>query len=149
MKKFLYLALLFIGFNAEAQKGVVFKMKFLPDHDYNGTVNITINCNVNLSGDNDVLDKIKAQGITIPVVANVAMKVAGDIKTGARGSNNFPVTMGYKIDQLAVNFNGKDIPVPIPATVSAMNIYGHVGADGKLIADSLGGNKMKEIGALH
>jgi hypothetical protein len=145
MKKLLYLSLLLIGFNAEAQKGVVFKMKFLPDHDYNGTVNITINCNVNLSGDNDVLDKIKAQGITIPVVANVAMKMAGDTKTGARGSNGiFPVTMSYKIDQLAVNLSGKDIPVPIPATATAMNIYGHVGADGKLIADSLGGNKMKD-----
>jgi hypothetical protein len=145
MKKLLYLSLLLVGLNAEAQKGVVFKMKFLPNHDYNGAVNMTINCKVNLSGDKDVLDKLTAQGITIPVNANVEIKMAGDTKTGARGSNDiFPVTMTYKVDQLAVNLNGKDIPIPIPATATAIAIYGHVGADGKLTADSLGGKKMKD-----
>jgi hypothetical protein len=145
MKKLLYLALLLIGFNVEAQKGIVFKMKFLPDHDYNGTVNMTINCKVNLSGDKDVLDKLETQGITQPITANVVMKMGGDTKTGAIGSNNiFPLTMNYKIDQLTVNLNGKEIPVPIPATANAITIYGHMGADGKLTADSLGGNKMKD-----
>ncbi|MDP9046825.1 MAG: hypothetical protein M3N14_01725 [Bacteroidota bacterium] len=145
MKKLIYLSLLFIGFNAQAQKGIVFKMKFLPNHDYNGTVNMNISCKVNLSGDKDVLDKLTAQGITLPVNANVVMKMGGDTKTGARGSNDiFPVTMKFKVDQLAVNLNGKDINVPIPATANATTIFGHAGVDGKLIADSIGGNKMKD-----
>ncbi len=145
MKKLLYLSLLFIGFNAQAQKGVVFKMKFLPNRDYNGMVSMNINAKVNLSGDNNVIDKLQTQGITLPLNGNVLMKMTNDTKTGANGANNgFPLTMTFKFDELNVNLNGKEIPVPIPATASAMNIYGHVGADGKLMADSIGGNKMKD-----
>jgi len=145
MKKLIYLSLLLIGFNAEAQKGVVFKMKFLPNHDYSGSVNLDITCKVNLSGDNAVLDKLQTQGITFPLNANAVMKMTTDTKTGANGANNsFPLTMTFKFDELNVNLNGKEIPVPIPAAATTMNIYGHVGADGKLMADSIGGNKMKD-----
>ena len=108
MKKLIYLALLLFAFKAEAQKGVVFKMKYLPNHDYNGTLSLNISAKVNLSGDQATLDKLQAQGIKQPLTGNVVIKGVGDIKTGPRGANDiFPLTMTYKLDQLNVNFNGR------------------------------------------
>jgi hypothetical protein len=144
MKKLIYLSLLLFVFKAEAQKSITFKYKYLPNHTYDGTVSMDMNCNVTLKGDTQVIGKLKSQGITQPIALNVGMKMTGGVKTGAPDANNiFPLTMNYKIDQMSINISGKAIPMP--ATMNSdIKIYGHVGTDGKLKADSVNANKLKD-----
>jgi hypothetical protein len=144
MKKIIFLSLLLFVFKAEAQESVTFKMAYAPNHNYNGTVNMDMNCNVTLKGDTQITNKLKAQGMTQPLVLSMGMKMNGNIKTGSPGTDGvFPLVMNYKMGQLNINIGGKAIPMPAQVS-SDMNIYGHVGADGKLKADSISGNKMKD-----
>ena len=102
MKKIIYLSLFLFVFKAEAQESVTFNMKYLPGHDYNGTVSMDIKCNITLSGDDQIIDKLNAQGMTQPIAFNMGMKMNGDTKTEAhwRQNNIFPLMMNYKIDEL-------------------------------------------------
>jgi hypothetical protein len=144
MKKIIILSLLLFAFTAEAQKSVTFKFKYLPNHNYDGTLTIGINCNVTLKGDTQIINKLKAKGVSQPVVLNVAVKLNSNTKTGPPDANGiFPLVMTYKMDTLNVNVGGKAIPIPSKIN-SGINIYGHAGADGKLKADSIGGGKMKD-----
>ena len=144
MKKYIYLLLLLIVFKAEAQDGVVFKMKYLPGHNYNGGITMAINCKISLSGDQKILDQINSQGVTQPIALDMTISMKGITKTGLPGKNNvFPLTMNYKLDSLKLNMGGKAIPIPEKANPDMM-VYGHVGSDGKLVADSLSGGTAKD-----
>jgi hypothetical protein len=117
MKKLLYLPLLLAAFAANAQQGIVFKMKYLPNHNYNATTNMTMKVNLNLSGDNNLAASINPGGG--PLDIDMAMSMDGTIKTGAKGANNsFPIAIGYKMGQMNMTMNGKKIDVPIPALTS-------------------------------
>ncbi|MDB5091384.1 MAG: hypothetical protein JWR09_5378 [Mucilaginibacter sp.] len=144
MKKSICLLLLLFVFKAEAQKSVLFKMKYLPNRTYTMGTSMTMNFNVDLSGNEDIIEKIKAEGFTQPIKANIAMSTSGNTKTGAPGADNVtPMIMAYKIEQISVKIGEKAIPVPLKAN-SQVSIYGHVGQDGKFKADSLNGNNLKD-----
>lgn len=129
----------------KAQNEVLFKIKYLPGHNYKGVVSMDIKCNVTLSGDDKVIEGLKKQGIAQPIAFNMGMNMTGDINTGSTAASKiFPLTMNYRIGQLNASINGKDIPMPAKVTSTDVIIYGHVGADGKLKADSLNGGKLKD-----
>ena len=145
MKKLIYLSLLLFVFKAEAQQSAIFKIKYLPNHNYNGTVNMDLNCHITLTGNDTIISKLTSQGITQPITANVKMKMDGSTQTGAVGPGNlFPLTMKYKFDDLSVDVSGKSIPIPTDKLSAGVSIYGHVGQDGKIKADSIGGQKIKD-----
>jgi hypothetical protein len=144
MKKLIYLSILLFAFKAEAQQSITFKLQYLPNHNYNGTVSMDMNCNITLKGDTQTMNKLTAQGIVQPIALNVGMKMIGNIKTGSPDVKSvFPLTMNYKIDTMSLTLSGKTIPIPAKINQD-INIYGHVGADGKLKADSVSGNKLKD-----
>src|SRR5471030_2255440 len=99
MKKLCLYALLCLFFTQlKAQDGVVFKIKYLPNHNYQMAVNMGIKFNVTVSGDQKILDMLSAQGITQPVIADIALGLGGSMKTGAAGSDGtFPLSIDYKI----------------------------------------------------
>jgi len=145
MKNLLYLPLLFLFSNLHAQQGVVFKIKYLPNHTYQGTVNMTINAKATLSGNDTIISKLTSQGITQPLALNVKMEMKGNTQTGPVGANNmFPLTMKYNFENLSGDLNGNDIPMPMDKLAGGMSIYGHVGPDGKLKADSISGGKVHD-----
>ncbi len=145
MKKLLYLPLFFLALQLRAQQNVVFKIKYLPSHVYAGTITLGLDFKVNLSGDTAVLAKLATQGLTPPIAAKMDMKMEGTSKTGAVTANkDFPISMGYKFDGLSMELNGNSIPIPTEKLGDGVNIYGHVGLDGKIRADSIGGKKMTD-----
>jgi len=145
MKKIIFLILLLFVFKAEAQKSVTFKMKYLPNHNYQAAVNMDIKCNITISGDEQVIEKLKSQGMTQPISLNMNMKMNGDTKTGVAGANNtFPLAMTFKLDQIEGTLNGNPIPIPGNVSSKVTRLYGHVGQDGKLKADSISGGTMKD-----
>lgn len=104
-----------------------------------------INCNATLSGNDTVISKLASQGITQPVTANIKFKMNGNTQTSAAGPDGtFPLTMKYKFDDLSAAINGNPIPIPTEKLGAGVSIYGHVGKDGKLKADSIGGKKMAD-----
>ena len=144
MKKIGLLALMCFSLTqVKAQNGVVLKVKYLPNHNYQTSVNIDVKFNVNLTGDQQLLDKLNSQGITNPVNANLSVGLNGDTKTGAMGADKtFPLTMDYKISNISVSANGKDLPIPPKVTEKDLKVVGHVSQDWKLHLDSAEGKKI-------
>jgi hypothetical protein len=99
----------------------------------------------NLSGDTAIINKLSSQGITQPVNAHIALGINGNMKTGALGGDQtFPLNMDYKISNITVNANGKEVPIPPKATEKDIKIMGHVNQDGQLKIDSAAGKKMTD-----
>ena len=142
MKKVLYLILLLSAFTAQAQQNVAFKIKYLPNHSYDGTVTLGMVFHVNLSGDSAIISKIASQGITQPIAMNMNMKMSGNTKTGAVAAGQmFPITIKYKFDDMTAELNGNSVPIPTDKLGEGVSIYGHAGANGRIQADSIGGKK--------
>jgi hypothetical protein len=141
MKKICFLALMCFSLTqVKAQKGVVFKIKYLPNHNYKTSVNSDVKFNVNLTGDQELIDKLNSQGITNPVNANLSVGLNGDTKTGAMGADKtFPLSMDYKISNISVTANGKQMPIPPKVTEKDLKMVGHISEDWKLKIDSADG----------
>jgi len=144
MKKIYLLALLCLPFALKAQDGVVFKIKYQPNHTYNMNMGLGMNMNVTVTGDPAILQKLKDEGINQPVMALLGLGVNGTMKTGTPGADNMmPITMDFKIDSLNVSANGKQAPIPPSATDKAIHINGHANADNisMFVIDSVNGKK--------
>jgi len=144
MKKIFLLSLLFFVIKAEAQQSVVFKMKYLPNRTYDAATTLSMNANITLSGDTNIIAKLKSKGVIQPITLNMETSINGSTKTGpADANNNIPITINYKIGQISISFNGKKIDVPQKIN-SDRTIYGHVNAAGTLKSDSISGAKIKD-----
>jgi len=148
MKKIILLLLLLAAIKAEAQKGIVFKMKYQPGHKYTSLMAIGINLKVNMTGNDTVLNKLKSQGITLPLALNANANINGDITTGAKSADNsFPLTVNFSVQDLALMLNGKQID-PLKGKKIGIKIYAHNNPDGKIVADSTFFNNKKTISNL-
>jgi hypothetical protein len=150
MKKlFIYALLCLCAYQTKAQESILFKIKYSPNKNYDSKVTMNMDCNVNLSGDTAMLNKLKSQGMTPPFAVNMEMGMNGNIKSGAVGAGKiFPLQIGFSFDHLNMKVNGNEIPVPTDKMKTTTVIYGHVGANGKLKADSISG-QMKDTSEKH
>jgi len=145
MKKILFVALLCLPALLKAQQGVVFKIKYQPNHNYQMAVNFNMKMNVTVTGDPGILQKLKDEGITQPVNAILGLGADGTIKTGAMGSDNtFPLTMDFKLDSLTASANGKQAPIPPTVTDKKMHVVAHIGQDNVMTVDSANGKKASD-----
>jgi hypothetical protein len=146
MKKTLLLALMCLSLTQlKAQKGVVFKIKYLPNHNYQSTISADVKLNVNVTGDQQIIDKLKEQGITQPVNADLSIGLGGFLKTGALGADNsIPMNMDYKLSNISITANGKQIPIPPKATEKDIKLSGHISQDWKLNIDSADGKAVSD-----
>lgn len=146
MKKITALLLLFIAVKASAQQTVLFKMKYMPQRTYGILMNMKAEIHADLSGNQEIIDKLKEKGITMPLVADIGFNTTGTTKTGVLGADNsFPLTMSFQIGQPNITLNGKSTPIPIPQKPAEI-VYAHVLADGILKGDSISGKKADSSG---
>lgn len=146
MKKIYLLALLCLALTqVKAQDGVLFKIKYAPNKNYQTTVGISMKVNATLSGDTALIAKLSSQGITQPVIAAIELGLNGNAKTGASGADNsFPVAIDYKVSNISVTANGKQMPIPLKITEKDMKAMGHITPDGQIKIDSTGVKKMND-----
>lgn len=146
MKKTFLITFMCLGFTQLwAQKGVLFKIKYLPNHSYQSNISVEMKANATVTGDQEILDKLKDQGITQPVNADLSMALGGIMKTGAPGSDqSMPVNMDYKINNISVSANGKQVPIPPKATEKDLKMAGHISQDLKLKIDSANGKAVAD-----
>jgi hypothetical protein len=146
MRKVFLLALMCLSLTQlKAQKGVVFKIKYLPNRNYQSTISADVKLNVNVSGDQQIIDKLNEQGITQPINADLSFGLGGMMKTGALGAGNFmPVNMDYKLSNISVTANGKQMPIPAKATEKDIKLSGHISQDWKIKLDSADGKAIAD-----
>ena len=146
MKKTFLIALMCLGITQLwAQQGVVFKIKYLPNHNYQTNVSVDMKANVTATGDPQILDKLKEQGITQPVNANLSIALGGVMKTGALAADkSVPVNMDYKINNISVSANGNQVPIPPKATEKDIKLSGHISQDWKIKIDSADGKAVAD-----
>lgn len=141
-KNLFFIAFLFITTLIKAQTPLFFKIKYLPDHLYES--NITMDMNMNVSGGEREMDKIKAKGIKLPMIMNSTKTLDANIKTGAvKTESTFPIEIKY-IDLTAkITLNGTEKPSP-PSPLIGQTIYGEINSEGKIKVDSLSGKTLDE-----
>ncbi|MBS1521330.1 MAG: hypothetical protein JST50_10055 [Bacteroidetes bacterium] len=146
MKKIFLLAFICFSFTQLwAQHGVVFKLKYLPNHNYQTNVSLEMKATATVTGDSLIINKLKEQGITQPVNANVSLALAGVMKTGALGADqSVPINMDYKITNISVSANGNQVPIPPKATEKDIKMSGHVTQDWKIKIDSAYGKAVAD-----
>jgi len=146
MKKIYLLALLCLGFiQLKAQQGVVFKIKYLPNRSYQSNISVDMKVNATVTGDQQILDKLKEQGITQPVNADLVIALGGIMKTGPLAADNsIPMNMDYKISNISVTANGKQLPIPPKATEKDIRMVGHINKDLQIKLDSADGKAVAD-----
>ncbi|HEX3384479.1 MAG TPA: hypothetical protein VHS53_04795, partial [Mucilaginibacter sp.] len=146
MKKLCLLALLCAPFILRAQDAVVFKIKYQPNRNYKMDVGANMKMNVNVTGDPQILQKIKDEGLTQPITALLGLGADVNMKTGSVGSDNMmPLTMDLKIDSLNVTANGKQAPIPPTISEKTVHIVGRASADNTaMMIDSVNGKKATD-----
>lgn len=147
MKKVCLLAVLCLAVvQLKAQKPVVFKVKYLPNHEYKMAVTMGMKINATLNGDQSLIDKLNAEGITQPVSVDFQFGMNADTKTGSVGSDKMiPLNMDVRIDSLSVTANGKQAPIPPNISEKSAKIVGRAGLDGlSMIIDSVAGKKTSD-----
>lgn len=146
MKKICFLVMLCLSFvQLKAQQGIVFKVKYLPDHNYQVAVNLGMKINATISGDSSLIDKLNTEGITQPVLANVKLVMNGTMKSGPLNADkSFPLNMDYKVSSLSASAEGKQAPIPGNISKKEIRIIAHVNPDGTLQIDSAEGKKAAD-----
>ena len=146
MKKTFLIALMCAGITQLwAQQRVLFKIKYLPNRSYQSNISVDMKANATVTGDQQILDKLKEQGITQPVNADLSIALNGIMKTGALGADqSMPVNMDYKINNISVSANGKQVPIPPKATEKDIKMVGHISQDWKIKLDSADGKAVAD-----
>ncbi len=154
MKKILYLVLLLSAVKLQAQQSATFKISYLPNHTYDGAINLKAVCHVNLSGNDTIIAKITAKGIPLPLTANLEMKMGMSTKTGpAMADQSIPASMKISFDDLGVELNGNKLPIPLEKLGQGISVAGRFDKDGVFQADTAGekatgdpmGQKLKKM----
>lgn len=146
MKKQIHIIalLLMISAGAKAQKEVLFKIRYMPDQHYAMLMKMTMNMDMNMSGDSATMKQIKASGQTFPMLMVMESTTNGDIKTGRLTSGNkIPYTMTLKAAPAKMTMNGQTMDVPTPATNETL--FGNYTPDGKMSIDSIAGKKTDDL----
>jgi len=146
MKKIFLIALMCVAVTQIwAQQGVVFKIKYLPNKNYQTNVSVDMKVNATVTGDQQILDKLKEQGITQPVNANLSIALGGAMKTGVLGADKtMPVNMDYKINNVSVSANGNQVPIPPKATEKDIKMAGRISQDWHIKLDSANGKAVSD-----
>ena len=145
MKKICIVMILCLALiQVKAQNGVVFKVKYAPNRTYQTNVKVDAKFNVDLSGNQELIDKIKSQGITQPIAANLSISMSGITKTGSLAANkSFPVNLDYKIDDISASASGKQFPIPPKITEKDFKMAGRVTNGWQIALDSANGRYVR------
>jgi hypothetical protein len=144
MKKIgLLTSLLLLVLQLQAQKQVVFKYKYLPNHNYVSTVVSNNNGLLNFKGSPEDLEKLKAEGAQNPMTIAGATDMEFSIKTGSYKNGAFPMIMTYNSLVNKQFLNDKELPLPKSELINK-NIYGHSDSTGRLNVDSISTKSNKD-----
>jgi hypothetical protein len=135
--------LLFIGVQANAQKEVLFKMQYLPKHNYSSTMKMDMNMEMNVSGDSSMVKQMKSSGQPSQMLMQMQSGTKMDVTTSVVSpGGDIPLIMNVTTLSAKMKMNGKETDVPMPSTFQKM--YGKFTREGKMSLDSVAGMKAND-----
>jgi hypothetical protein len=113
MKQLFLIILIVITVKASAQDGQLYQSKYLPGRTYKASNHIEIKANATISGDQQVIDQLKAKDITTPLNADLVSDIQGTVITDSSISDKyFNCFVGYRIPNISISVNDRQIPPP-------------------------------------
>lgn len=141
MKKTLLLLLSTVcALTSYAQKSVLFKMQYKPQHTYTSTIAMNMNMEMNVKADSATLAKINESGQQFAMLMQMKSDMGTTMKTGKETGNSMPLTISY--DKVISNgtLNGKTMPAPANPMLN-QKIIGKI-LNGKMQVDSIPGQSL-------
>jgi len=145
MKKVILLILFCSLFaKVKAQDSVYFKIKYLANHKYSSSLNLDSRTEMNIYASKEIMDKIQAKGIKLPMLISGKTIMAYEIQTGSINQDKiFPVVINYTNIHSTQTINGvaKDGP---QSPLINLKIYAHGNENSKMTLDSIPGKGIND-----
>lgn len=143
MKYIFVLSLIIAALPSYGQNSVIFKSRFQPHKVYKATMTTSTAADMNFSGNEEEIKKIKDKGITLPLIASSLTEITATTTTGAlTASKSVPVKITFGKVSMSQTKNGIEKKEEKP--ISGLIIEGYYTQDNKLQIASMLSNKMDE-----
>jgi hypothetical protein len=143
IKKITFILLILISITSCAQENVVFKTKFKPNKKYKTQLKTTSRTEIEFIADKEIIDRIKSQGIELPMITESETNMSTDIITQNLDKNGeFPATMEYGKIISKTTISGKTTTEEKP--YSGMKILGKYDSENKFKVDTIIGDKVSQ-----
>jgi hypothetical protein len=143
IKKITFILLILISITSCAQENVVFKTKFKPNKKYKTQLKTTSHTEIEFIADKEIIDRIKSQGIELPMITESETNMSTDIITQNLDKNGeFPATMEYGKIISKTTISGKTTTEEKP--YSGMKILGKYDSENKFKVDTIIGDKVSQ-----
>lgn len=112
--KLLFASALLCATQAFAQQSVAFKFKYLPEKKYTSTINMSMDMNMDMTGDEQTMSHIKASGTKLPMVIKLESTMLSEMLSGPldRSAATFPLSINYKNINIHTTIGDKTIETP-------------------------------------
>lgn len=97
MRNLAILLFIITSLTCSAQDGVTFKAYFKPNKIYKTTITAFLKSEVDFSGNQEIIDKLKASGTSIPMIMSVSSELITATTTGEYLADmSFPAKIVYE-----------------------------------------------------
>lgn len=135
--------MILISITTCAQESVTFKTEFKPNKTYKTQLKTTSHTEIEFIADQEIMDRIKSQGIELPMITESETNMATDIITQNLDENGeFPATMEYGKMISTTTISGKTTTEEKP--YSGMKILGKYDIENKFKVDTIIGDKVSK-----
>jgi hypothetical protein len=143
IKKITIVLLILISMTSCAQESVLFKTEFKPNKKYKTQLKTTSYTEIEFIADQEIIDRIKNQGIKLPMITESETNMSTDIITRELDENGeFSATMEYGKIISTTTINGETSTKEKP--YSGMKILGKYDIENKFKVDTIIGDKVSE-----
>jgi hypothetical protein len=141
IRKILFVLLILTSITSYAQESVTFKIKFKPNKIYNTQLKTTSHTEIEFIADKEVLDRIKSQGIQLPMITKNETNLSTAIITEKLDKNGeFLAMMEYRKMISTTTISGKTTTEEKP--YSGMKILGKYNIKNKFEVDTILGDNI-------
>lgn len=143
IKKLTFTLLILISITSCAQESITFKTKFKPNKKYKTQLKTTSYTEIQFEADKEIIDRIKSQGIELPMITESETNMSTDIITDKLDKNGeFPATMNYGKMISKTIINGQATTEEKP--YSGMKILGKYDSENKFKVDTIIGENVSQ-----
>lgn len=136
MRNLAILSFIISSLTCSAQEGVTFKAYFKPNKIYKTTITAFLKSEVDFSGNQEIIDKMKASGTSIPMIMSVSSELITATTTGEYSADmSLPAKIVYEKMTAAQKLNDKETTGDQPT--SGLIIMGFYTTENKLVIDTM------------
>lgn len=136
MRNLAIISFIITSLTCSAQDGVAFKSYFKPNMIYKTTITTSSKSEVNFSGNQEIIDKMKASGTNIPMIISVSSEMITTTTTGEYSADmSFPAKIVYGKTTATQKLHDQETRREQP--FSGLTIMGFYNKENKLEIDTM------------